>query len=170
MQADSAFALLYKNDEHPMSTLSQRIDAGCDALRIGQSDLADLVGMTNRQVLYQIKSGERPGRKWLPLIAKQLSCSVEWLVNGTGEAPSWAGVQAATHVRSLGEAYMSAVVPDDQTTLILARIDALQRLIEQRLPAPMPAHDETIRAGLAIPDPPTRTADEESDTRQVLPK
>jgi hypothetical protein len=36
-----------------------------------------------------MKSGKRPGRKYLASIATELGCSVEWLTTGTGPAPTW---------------------------------------------------------------------------------
>ena len=72
------------------TTISERIEAGCRALNLAQVQLAQMAGLPTRQLLTQIKSGDRPGRKYLPGIAASLHCSVEWLVNGTGVAPSWA--------------------------------------------------------------------------------
>lgn len=171
MQAESDFLSRYKSSPLRMNTLARRIDAGCDALRISQNDLADRVGMTQRQVLYQIKKGERPGRKWMPVIAKELNCTVEWLVNGTGTPPTWATMQADSAAKSRGTAQMTLVMAtdpkapqsaqDDEPSAdqavfakILKRLDNIEQLLSERLPNP--THDETIRAGLAVSDPPNR--------------
>lgn len=49
----------------------------------------------------------------------------------------------------------AAPVPSPVEALILERLDRIERLLLDRLPVAK-GHDETIRAGLAVADPPDR--------------
>jgi transcriptional regulator with XRE-family HTH domain len=69
--------------------MAERIEMGVDRLGLTQARLANEAGLPNRQMVSRIKSGEVPGKKHLEAIARVLRCEVEWLVNGTGAAPSW---------------------------------------------------------------------------------
>jgi transcriptional regulator with XRE-family HTH domain len=66
-----------------------RYEAGLRAKGLNQSQLARLIGVS-QQYLSQMKFGEQPALKHRTAIAAHLGCTVEWLNNGTGEAPSWA--------------------------------------------------------------------------------
>jgi transcriptional regulator with XRE-family HTH domain len=92
---------------------SKRLEAGLSALGRSQSDLARELGIT-RQRLSQMKAGERPGRKHLPGLAKAIGCSVEWLLNGTGERPSWSKTQDG-HASKNTEAVPADLVAAQET-------------------------------------------------------
>lgn len=70
--------------------LVDRLRKGLLANGIRQTDIAVRLRVT-RQSVHQIMTGKSAGHDHLPTLAEILGTTVEWLVNGTGSAPSWAG-------------------------------------------------------------------------------
>lgn len=100
------------------------------------------------QVVSQLLNGTKPGTKHMPTFSKMLNCSVEWLLNGTGETPTWAVTNNAETIE----------VTD---AIILQRLSAIDAAL-----AAQRAQLDALLANLAarpclvsqppIPDPPLR--------------
>ncbi len=75
--------------------MRERLERGLKAQGISKRDLAKVLGV-HSSIITAMLSGRRSGRKHYESIAKTLKCEVEWLVNGTGPAPTWANPGAAT--------------------------------------------------------------------------
>ncbi len=151
-------------------TIADRIEAACRALNLKQRQLAERAGLPSRQLLTQIKSGERPGRKHLEALALQMGCTVEWLTTGTGMAPSWAGPVAApvTRVREAAVAYddsaltacVNAIRSDFNKLLdIIERQRGRIAELERQEPPPLPAVVATLRAALEPHETTERSTD-----------
>jgi len=149
-----------------------RIHQGMESQGFTLTSLANACGVT-QQSISQMKMGHHPGRKHWPTIAKVLGCSVEWLVGGTGEPPTWASVMARGGVKIAGEAVIGVVMkpipklaestapyasesPANFQSEVLGRLDRIERLLLSRFSAAN--GDELIRAGLAVPEPYEREA------------
>ena len=61
------------------------------AFAFSGAELARKASLPNRHMVSRIRCGHLVGQHYLEQIAEVLQCSREWLVNGTGTPPSWAG-------------------------------------------------------------------------------
>jgi transcriptional regulator with XRE-family HTH domain len=125
-------------------TIAERIEAACRALNIKQRELAERAGLPTRQLLTQIKSGERPGRKHVEALAGVMGSSVEWLTTGTGKAPSWASPRPAHLARESGQTYDAPVETYDApveappwAVQLLAEVQALRAEVAGLRAAPV---------------------------------
>lgn len=66
-----------------------RIKLGCIAIGLKQVDIAEKIG-TSKQEIAHVASGRYRSGRVVDGIAQVLGCSVEWLIDGTGDAPPWA--------------------------------------------------------------------------------
>ncbi len=74
-----------------MDTLEDRFDMALVHVRprIKHGDFAKKIGVTS-EVLTKIKLGHLTGKAVLPEIVKNLGVPEDWLIHGTGPAPTWA--------------------------------------------------------------------------------
>lgn len=67
-----------------------RLDSAMQAKGLNQSELSRKIG-ASRQLISQIRCGERPGTARMPKIAEALGVTIEWLTTGSpAHAPEWA--------------------------------------------------------------------------------
>lgn len=84
-----------------------RLEAGLVAKQLKQADIAREAGVS-RQIISQVKTGDKTAQRVVKVAADLLGCSVEWLTTGTGQAPSWATAGPAARVRDAGQDYDGA--------------------------------------------------------------
>jgi transcriptional regulator with XRE-family HTH domain len=105
-----------------------RLEAGLAAKQLKQADIAREAGVS-RQIISQVKTGDKTAQRVVKVAADLLECSVEWLTTGTGQAPSWATVPL--RAKEAGRAYdvrtVDAVPP--WAAQLLAEVQALRRQV-----------------------------------------
>ncbi len=72
-----------------LTTIAGRIEAGVEARGLSAAEIARRAGMTNRQAITRIKTGELRGSKHLDGLCRELRCTVTWLQTGNGVQPVW---------------------------------------------------------------------------------
>ncbi len=72
-----------------MQTTAERIRKGIAAKGLSVAEVSRRLGVTH-QAVQSVLSGRTPGRVHYPKLSAILDCQVEWIANGTGEAPTWA--------------------------------------------------------------------------------
>ena len=116
-----------------MSNIGERLSLGLTALSLSGAELARRAGLPNRHMISRLKSGDRPAVQHLDAIASALGATREWLVNGTGEAPSWAKAAATDRMVRETTALYQAKEAGDQNAAILWEIKKLNGKIEEHL-------------------------------------
>ena len=121
-----------------MDTPASRLKKGFKAHGLTAVSVGKSLGVTH-QLIVRILKGDTPGMKHMPTFAKMLNCSVEWLMNGTGDPPTWAQSVAAP-------------APDPFEHIVVSRLAA----IDAALTAQRNQLDALLAAIIARPcfDPP----------------
>ena len=66
-----------------MSTIGERVREAMEAADLSQSELARRIGK-KQQAIHQILSGTTRRSRYLPEIARETGCRLEWLLTGVG--------------------------------------------------------------------------------------
>lgn len=111
-----------------------RLEAGLAAKQLKQADIAREAGVS-RQIISQVKTGDKTAQRVVKVAADLLECSVEWLTTGTGQAPSWATVppRANEAGRTYDARPIEAAPP--WAVQLLAEVQALRRQVAALSPA-----------------------------------
>lgn len=88
-------------NNQPMNSIHDRIKERRTALKLSMEDLAAKVDARSWQTVQQWEKqgGTAPSRKRLPLVAKALDVSVNWLISGDNDGAMYQAVSRVSRVR-----------------------------------------------------------------------